>query len=452
MATHIFTGPTIGQESVHSLFKDSLVHGPIQHGDLLRLNLTDGDIVLIIDGLYHNHPPIRHKEILRELSRNVTVVGAASMGALRAAELHPYGMQGCGSIFESYRSGSIDADDEVAVVHTQAPEWRILSEALVNIRHTLRLAQDRGVITSDQSAQILVLGSRLPYARRSWKAIARQAHEYGRELEAAVEQVRGIVAAEPQLTNLKYLDAVEAVAHVRALSEQDASALTPSWPEGWRSVHLEQWVQHYSGAAVEEQFVSCAAELDFQRLFDEDMPRRWRAWVLGTVSGHDDGSSNDVENRALLQAQGWGLDETTLKSGDFMAWLSAEERGRLTAREALLRVLVRSSQVAVDLTEPTTANRLLKSREERRREIAQCLALNENVARSSFTKHIDHLKQRVLRDYLVLIWHLPGHDTEEALDSAARDRGFFDTHEAIEALRHFFLRRYHTVSLPQHSD
>ena len=43
------------------------------------------------------------------------------MGALRAAELHPYGIEGVGAhYFEAYRGGEYEDDDEVAVSH--APE------------------------------------------------------------------------------------------------------------------------------------------------------------------------------------------------------------------------------------------------------------------------------------------------------------------------------------------
>jgi hypothetical protein len=39
------------------------------------------------------------------------------MGALRAAELHTFGMVGVGRVFEGYRDGVYEDDDEVAVVH-----------------------------------------------------------------------------------------------------------------------------------------------------------------------------------------------------------------------------------------------------------------------------------------------------------------------------------------------
>ena len=64
--------------------------------------------------------PVWHKEILWALARGVHVFGAASMGALRAAELHAFGMVGVGRIFAAYRDGELEADDEVAVLHGPA--------------------------------------------------------------------------------------------------------------------------------------------------------------------------------------------------------------------------------------------------------------------------------------------------------------------------------------------
>jgi hypothetical protein len=78
------------------------------------------------------------------LAAGIPVYGAASMGALRAAELAQFGMVGVGRIFEAYRDGVLEPfdepfedDDEVAVLHGP-PELghRAMSEALVNPLHT----------------------------------------------------------------------------------------------------------------------------------------------------------------------------------------------------------------------------------------------------------------------------------------------------------------------------
>ena len=75
------------------------------------------------------------------------------MGALRAAELAPFGMIGVGAIFEAFRDGVLEADDEVAVRHAPA-DARLppTSEALVDIRATLGAAGAAGVVGTEVAA------------------------------------------------------------------------------------------------------------------------------------------------------------------------------------------------------------------------------------------------------------------------------------------------------------
>src|SRR4029077_11589114 len=95
------------------------------------------------------------KEIVWAMAAGVHVFGAASIGALRAAELDAFGMRGVGRIYEDFRDGVLSDDDEVAVLH--GPEklgYPPVTEAMVNIRATLAVAvRDR--ILSPQAAAAL---------------------------------------------------------------------------------------------------------------------------------------------------------------------------------------------------------------------------------------------------------------------------------------------------------
>ena len=96
-------------------------------------------VIGIIDGYFEHVPSVAHKEVLWAMSRGIHVFGAASLGALRAAELLPFGMEGVGEIHAAYARGDLTDDDEVAVAHGLAAEgYRPVSEAMVNIRETLR--------------------------------------------------------------------------------------------------------------------------------------------------------------------------------------------------------------------------------------------------------------------------------------------------------------------------
>src|SRR5205823_983384 len=136
-----------------------------------------------IDGYFERQPAVWHKEILGAMSRGIHVFGAASMGALRAAELEVFGMEGVGSIFEAYRTGALEDDDEVAVA--QAPAelgFRALSDAMVDIRHTLELAVEASVLTAPIAAALESIAKALFYPDR----------RYSRVLQAAVARVLAI--------------------------------------------------------------------------------------------------------------------------------------------------------------------------------------------------------------------------------------------------------------------
>src|SRR5215470_11682231 len=142
----VFIGPTLRREEVAAIC-DADCLPPVAQGDVYRATQRGARSIGIIDGYFSGAPSVWHKEILWALSQGVRVFGSASMGALRAAELHGYGMRGVGRIFEAFRDGALEDDDEVAVVH--GPEgigFAPVSEPMVNIRATLARAEMEGVL------------------------------------------------------------------------------------------------------------------------------------------------------------------------------------------------------------------------------------------------------------------------------------------------------------------
>ena len=140
----IFLGPTLSQE-VANQYLEAEYRSPIKRGDLDTL-LPEQQVIGIIDGLFLQNLSISSKEILRYLERGGTVFGSSSMGALRATELVSFGMKGIGTVYQWYHRGYIDADDEVAMIHTDE-DWRPLSEPMVNIRLALKEAQQEDIVT-----------------------------------------------------------------------------------------------------------------------------------------------------------------------------------------------------------------------------------------------------------------------------------------------------------------
>jgi hypothetical protein len=94
------------------------------------------------------------------------------MGALRAAELADFGMIGIGVVCDAYRAGEIEADDEVAVSHGPAEVgYPMVSEALVNIRATLRRAVAEGILAPDAAATAVAAAQGAFYKERSYALV-----------------------------------------------------------------------------------------------------------------------------------------------------------------------------------------------------------------------------------------------------------------------------------------
>src|SRR5471032_2204112 len=92
-----FVGPSLAGLHLPELFPDHVdIRPPIRRGDMEALPPAVTD-VLIIDGVFHSTLAVSAREILGALRRGIRVYGSSSMGALRAAELHTYGMIGVGA-------------------------------------------------------------------------------------------------------------------------------------------------------------------------------------------------------------------------------------------------------------------------------------------------------------------------------------------------------------------
>lgn len=186
MTLCIFTGPTVAADEARTLCQ-AIYLPPVRQGDVYRVAVSRQPRAIgIIDGYFQQVPSVWHKEILWAMAQGIHVFGSASMGALRAAELADFGMQGIGKIFAAYRNGVLEPyrdetfedDDEVAVIHAP-PEmgYSPLSEAMVNIRCTLARACDQDVISRKTRNALVHTGKSMFYAKRSYKHL----------LEAAVK-------------------------------------------------------------------------------------------------------------------------------------------------------------------------------------------------------------------------------------------------------------------------
>jgi hypothetical protein len=158
----VYLGPSLRLEAAASALAADY-RPPVKRGDLPTGH--DGTIV-IIDGEFHQNLSVSPKEILRLLDAGTRVIGAASMGALRAVELGRYGMEGFGWVFEAYRSGMVDADDEVAVSYSPQ-DLSCLTVPLVNVRRWLDDLTAGGDIDLRTASRLLESARQLFYADRT---------------------------------------------------------------------------------------------------------------------------------------------------------------------------------------------------------------------------------------------------------------------------------------------
>lgn len=165
----VFVGPSLGPHRPAYPGVELDYRPPASQGDIIAAAVDGPRAIILIDGYFEHVPAVHHKEILWALDQGIPVYGAASIGALRAAELSQFGMIGVGKIFESFESGELECDDEVALVHGPAEvNYQPLSEPLVNIRSTLSSALDAGVAEEDFAASLINRAKATFYPERSF--------------------------------------------------------------------------------------------------------------------------------------------------------------------------------------------------------------------------------------------------------------------------------------------
>ena len=170
----VFVGPTLPAAEVKRRLRCEL-RPPAAQGDVWRALQDAPRLIVLLDGVFEARPAVWHRELLDALDAGVRVVGAASMGALRAAELAPFGMQGVGQIYAAYRDGSLVDDAEVALLHAGAEHGhRPLTVPLVNVRHAATLARKQRVLSRAEAEALVVAARSIFYQERVWPHVLRR--------------------------------------------------------------------------------------------------------------------------------------------------------------------------------------------------------------------------------------------------------------------------------------
>lgn len=244
MSVVVFLGPSLPRSEAEAILAADY-RGPVRQGDVYRLvKQRRPSAIAVIDGFFQEVPSVWHKEILWALDQGIPVYGAASMGALRAAELERYGMVGIGKIYEAYSSGryapyddeAFEDDDEVAVIHGPAAlAYPALSDAMVDLRETFAEAERQGVIDAALRDSLAGAFKQRFYRERSLAALP--------EVLAVLEVAPG--AAEALQAWLRSARVFQKQADARALLERLA-AEGPALPEAREPFNFERttlWAQ-----------------------------------------------------------------------------------------------------------------------------------------------------------------------------------------------------------------
>lgn len=231
----LFVGPTL-----HDLIEDGRLSfapeiqclPPAAQGDLARAVRDGATVIGLVDGRYEDVAAPWHKEILYAIEQGVAVLGAASLGALRAAECAPFGMIGVGAIFERYLQGDLVDDADVAQCHApdelgNAP----MTEALVNVEATIREAEGVGDLEAGEARSLLAVARGIFFKDLTFERLAVLRHG---EAPAAKDLLERLMR---NRVDLKRRDALALVAAMSALPDAIQPG-TRSWrlakPAIWR--------------------------------------------------------------------------------------------------------------------------------------------------------------------------------------------------------------------------
>lgn len=426
---------------------------PIAGGDVLRLPLESGDVVGIIDGYFHHVPAVRHKELLHILAHGVRVVGGASIGALRAAELDVFGMEGVGQIYADFRDGVIDGDDEVALMHAPSDAgYRPHSVPLVDVRATLAAAEDAGVCDRNTRLTLIDALSSLSYAKRTYAHMIAIGHKLGLRT-CDVTAVESFI--ERYAVNQKRADALLVVQSIMH-DAPDCAAPAVGAFELNETIFLYSWRLESNRSQVhidgEDVDVSDLAALRVLQLFAHDYAAFYRRWALRWIveeCERDCGSSSvgddprELVNRAIDHGIHRGLyADPAGESGKDVAWLSAwtteEELRSCDVDELLAHFLVRSYRVAPGIVpdEPALAQarRCTVFRHATQAACLSDLMVTELQQRYAHYHPAD-LDETRIAEWLAQRWRVP----VDGLELAAFERGLNGRAGLIAAARPLYV-------------
>jgi hypothetical protein len=429
MTTHVFAGPSLSHSPVLEL-DEVCPHPPIAHGDIYRLRLSHNDTVLIVDGVYQHTAPVRHKEILELYAAGVPVYGTASLGALRACELHGHGMVGLGTVFAWYMDGRVISDADVALTHGDAEiDFRAFTHALVSILGVAdRLVAD-GRLDPAVASRTVELARSVHFSWRTNAALRAAAGEHGlaESMRLVVDELR-----DDRLGDIKRIDAEAAVRDLLAGKAPRPPADDVRVPV---TSYRQEWRLQHTPATSGPDGPTRRQVLAYAQLFLPDFPDRHATHVLANL--RPEYPEIGVDGFPPAWMDGLSSDELVRRG-----ILADGEMDTLDEKDRAIRVLVRtfrrrSGRLVYEEIPPE----LFADLPELTRQSARLLRLNDRAVRVNPRFHPGDIPAESIDGTFAALWR-----TDE-LPTVVLDRGFRSVEEFREQARPYFIAARGVVAM-----
>jgi hypothetical protein len=309
----VFLGPSLPVAEAKKILAADY-RPPARQGDVFKALADRPSVIVLIDGVFESAPSVWHHELIAAHASGVTILGASSMGALRAAEL-PDLITPVGEIARRFVSGEWNDDAAVALLHADASKhYRALTVPFVNVFATARAAQREGLLTPRQAKALVTTAEQQFYQSRTWPSLF-EALRWDKALAERVLTARVDLKAQDALMCLKAAGKLRPTQRPavsapfssfvrrtrleanRAISRADEGVKTLLLADFARQARLipdpervADWRSKLSGPFAEDQLTSWAEALALEEL------------VLGAPEQFVADGPSHAEGAALLSA------------------------------------------------------------------------------------------------------------------------------------------------------
>lgn len=203
MKVLIFHGPSIEACAVEQLIAATRAP-PIKRGDLEAVG--DHAVIVILDGEFGQNLSVSPKEILGTLKSGKIVIGASSMGALRASELDRSGMIGVGWVYDHFRRAVVRRDDDVALSYSPL-DFKPMTIPTIDVKYWTSLLLADGLITRRDKDRLINVTRSIFFAERTKERLIEAFHRtFSRQsIDSLLRHTGG------EFPNVKALDAQAAI-------------------------------------------------------------------------------------------------------------------------------------------------------------------------------------------------------------------------------------------------